>query len=134
MEWPDIYRRKIRYSDSDAQGIVFNGNYLAYYDDTLTDVFEAAGLTEVQMHGNGYDVLTVHAEVDFKATARLGETLSFSAAVDRVGTTSITFGLESRVGGTERITTTGKVVFVTVNRSTHQPVPVPASMREALGV
>lgn len=133
MEWPDIYRRKIRYSDSDAQGIVFNGNYLAYYDDTLTDVFEAAGLTEEQMHAHGYEVLTVHAEVDFKATARLGETLAFSAATDRLGTTSITFGLESRVVGTDRITTTGKVVFVTVDRSTHQPVPVPTSMREAFG-
>lgn len=134
MEWPDIYRRKIRYSDSDAQGIVFNGNYLAYYDDTLTDVFEVAGLTTEAMHSEGYDVLTVHAELDFTATARLGETLAFTAATERVGTTSITFRIESRVEGTERVTTTGRVVFVSVDRSTHQPVPVPTSMREALGV
>lgn len=132
MQWPDIYRRKIRYSDSDAQAIVFNGNYLAYYDDTLTDVFEQVGLTEEAMHAAGYDVLTVHAEVDFKATARIGETLAFSAGIDRIGTTSITFALESRVEGTTRVTTTGKVVFVTVDRNSHVPVPVPDQFSAAL--
>lgn len=133
MEWPAIYRRKVRYSDSDAQGIVFNGNYLAYYDDTLTDVFELIGLTEELMHADGYDVLTVHAEVDFKATARLGETLEFSAGLERIGTTSVTFAIESRVAGTQRITTTGQVVFVTVGRNSHEPLPVPQSMRTVLG-
>lgn len=132
MDWPDIYRRKIRYSDSDAQGIVFNGNYLSYYDDTLTDVFELIGLTESVMHGDGYDVLTVHAEVDFSATARLGETLSFSAGVERIGTTSITFDLESSVAGTDRVTTRGKVVFVVVDHQTHEPVPVPDRVRDLL--
>ena len=83
MRWPAIYSRKIRYSDSDAQAIVFNGNYLSYYDDTLTDVFASLGLDPSTMHEEGYDVLTVHAEVDFKASARLGETLEFSAHLDR---------------------------------------------------
>ncbi len=132
MRWPAIYRRKIRYSDSDAQAIVFNGNYLSYYDDTLTDVFDALGLDMATMHGKGVDVLTVHAQVDFKAPARLGETLEFSADLERIGTTSITFVIESRVADTGLITTTGKVVFVTVGHESHQPVPVPESLRNLL--
>jgi len=33
MDWPVTYRRKIRFSDTDAQGTVFNGNYATYIDD-----------------------------------------------------------------------------------------------------
>lgn len=97
-------------------------------------MFELEGLTAEVMHAAGYDILTVHAEVDYTATARLGETLIFSARAERVGNTSLTFELESRVDGTDRVTTTGRVVFMTVDAESHQPIPVPTSVREALGV
>ena len=132
MHWPAVYRRKIRYSDSDAQAIVFNGNYLSYYDDTLTDVFDALGLSTEAMQDQGYDVLTVHAEIDFQATARLGETLEFSASLERIGNTSITFAIESNVADTDRITTTGRVVFVTVGHESHEPIRVPDTLRTLL--
>lgn len=125
-----VYRRKVRYSDTDAQAIVFNGNYLSYYDDTITDLFDAAGLTEERLHGMGTDVLTAHASIDFKATAGLGEEISFGVRVGRIGTTSITFEIESWVD--DRLTSAGKVVFVCVHPTEHQPVPVPDELVDAL--
>src|SRR5690606_25712703 len=44
MDFPVVYRRRVRYSDADAQKIVFNANYSVYFDDTLTDYLDAAGL------------------------------------------------------------------------------------------
>ncbi len=129
VDWPVTYSRKVRYSDTDAQGIVFNGNYLRYYDDAITDLFDAAGLDEPTLHDMGCDVLTVHAEVDFKATAGLGELLVTGVRVQRLGTSSITFALESRVG--DRVTSTGKVVFVCVDPATHTPMPLPDPLMAA---
>ena len=79
----------------------------------------------------GVDVLTVHAEVDFKATARLGEVLNFGVRVGKVGRTSITFELESWVESDERITSTGNVVFVCVHPTEHTPVEVPTELIDA---
>jgi YbgC/YbaW family acyl-CoA thioester hydrolase len=119
------YHRKIRYSDTDAQGIVFNGNYFTYFDDALTDLLEVAGLTAETRHEAGYDIVTAHVEIDFKSAATLGDTVVTEARVDRVGTASVTFTLQSRVEADGRLAASGEVVFVTVDADTMRPVRVP---------
>ncbi len=123
MSWPVTYERRVRYADVDSQGIVFNGNYLTYYDDAITDLFLAAGMTADVTHAAGYDVVTAHASIDFKATATLFETLEVDVRIGRIGKTSITFELESRVGA--RVTTEAKIIYVTVDARTFRPTPVP---------
>src|SRR5262249_53569126 len=34
-----IYRLRVRYSECDQQGVVFNAHYFAYFDDALTEVW-----------------------------------------------------------------------------------------------
>jgi len=123
MSFPVTYERRVRYADVDSQGIVFNGNYLTYYDDAITDLFLAAGMTADVTHAAGYDVVTAHASVDFRATATLFETLEVGVRIGRIGKTSITFELESRVG--DRVTTEAKIIYVTVDAGSFRPTPVP---------
>lgn len=123
MPFPVTYERRVRYADVDSQGIVFNGNYLIYYDDAITDLFLAAGMTADVTHAAGYDVVTAHASVDFRATATLFEMLEVGVRIGRIGETSIAFELESRVG--DRVTTEAKIIYVTVDAKTFRPTPVP---------
>ena len=95
MSWPITYQRRVRYGDVDSQGIVFNANYLDYYDDAITDLFLAAGLTPDVTHRAGYDVVTAHASIDFRATAALFDTLNVGVRVGAIGNTSVTFEVES---------------------------------------
>ncbi len=128
--WPVSYLRKIRYSDVDSQGIVFNGNYLTYYDDAITDLFLAAGITAADMHGDGYDVVTAHAAVDFEATASLFEDMEIGVRIGKFGNTSLTFELESHIG--DRVTTTASIIYVTVDAATFRPITVPQSFKNAM--
>lgn len=130
MSWPVTYERRVRYADVDSQGIVFNGNYLTYYDDAITDLFLAARLDSAAMHESGYDVVTAHASVDFKATAALFEEMEIGVRLARVGNTSFTFELESRVG--ERVTTQATIVYVAVDAATFRPIPVPDAFVTAM--
>ena len=130
MSWAITHRRRIRYSDVDAQGIVFNGNYLTYYDDAITDLFVEAGLTGSSMHSAGYDVVTAHASIDFKAVAELLDEMEIRIRLGRVGNTSVTFEVASNVG--DRVTTEAKIVYVTVDAETFRPVPVPPSFVQAI--
>lgn len=124
------YTRKIRYSDTDMQGIVFNGNYFTYFDDALSDLFDVLDLTPQSLHEHGVDVVTAHAEADFLASARVGDVLATNVMLDRIGTTSIVFRLEGVVGDATIVR--GNVVWVTVDAATFEKIPVPAELRVRL--
>ncbi len=133
MDFPVVYRRKVRFSDSDAQGVVFNANYLAYWDDTITDYFEATGVPWAQLTQRGFDLLLAHAEVDFRSAGRIGQTLATGARVARIGTTSLTFELRTWEEGDDRTVVEGRQVQVIVDAADHRPVPVPSFLSEAIG-
>lgn len=132
MEWPVTYRRKIRFSDTDAQGIVFNGNYATYIDDTVTDYFDAVGLPWDAFTRNGYDMVLARSETDFRSAGRLGETLVTGARVARIGKTSVVFALRTWEEKSERVVIEARLIQVIVDHQTLQPKPVPAFFIEAV--
>ena len=127
MEWPVTYRRRIRYSDTDAQGIVFNGNYATYYDDTVTDFFDLVGYEWGRV-----ELVLARMEIDFRSPARLGETVINAARVDRVGTTSLTVRLSSWEVETTRPVADALQIQVVVSGDDFRPVPVPPELMAAI--
>ncbi len=124
--------QKIRYSDCDPQGIVFNGNYARYWDDALTDWFEEAGFGGEQLGGSGVDIVTARVEMDFKASAGLGDVLETSLAVERFGNTSMTVSLTTRRLSDATVVTVGREVLVFVDPDTFRPTLAPRAVRETL--
>lgn len=124
--------QKIRYSDCDPQGIVFNGNYPRYWDDALTDWFEDAGFAGQGLGDTGLDVVAARLEIDFKKAATLGDTLETSIEVEGFGKTSMTVGLTTRRLSDGEIVTVGKEIIVFVDAETFRPVTVPESVRAIL--
>ena len=124
--------QKIRYSDCDPQGIVFNGNYPRYWDDALTDWYQDSGFGGVELGGSGVDILTARIEIDFKAAATLGDTLETSIAVEKWGNTSMTIEIESKRLSDGTVCASGREVIVYVDPETYRPVPVPEFIKEAL--
>lgn len=132
MGWPVTYRRKVRYSDTDAQGIVFNANYLRYFDDTITDYFDAIGLTPEEFTATGHDIVLAHAEVDYLGPARIGDVLVTGTRVAAIGTTSVRFALETRNEATGAVVVRGELVQVVVDAATFEKRPVPPFFVEAI--
>lgn len=124
--------QKIRYSDCDPQGIVFNGNYARYWDDALTDWFEEAGFGGSELGDTGVDVVAARLEIDFKASAVLGDVLETSLDVEKIGNTSMTVGFTTRRGdGT--VVVEGREILVFVDPEEFRPVDVPDQIRAAFG-
>lgn len=123
-------RQKIRYSDCDPQGIVFNGNYARYWDDAVTDWFEEAGFGGEQLGGIGADVVTARLEIDFKAAATLGDVIETSIEVERFGKTSMTVGIETRRASDDAVVVEGRAVYVFVDPEDFRPAPVPEEIRQ----
>ena len=124
--------QKIRYSDCDPQGIVFNGNYSRYWDDALTDWFEDLGLGGAELGGSGVDVVTARLEMDFRASASLGDTVVTSIQVDRLGTSSMSAGFETIRQSDGLVVVEGKEVLVFVDPVSFRPTAIPSHIRAML--
>ncbi len=132
MTWPVVYRRKVRYSDSDAQGVVFNANYLTYFDDVIADYFVELGFPGHELADHGYEVLVAHAEVDYLAPARIGDDLAVGCRVASFGTKSLRFDLEVWDETSNEAVVRGHEIYVTVDAETFRPKTVPAFFKEAV--
>lgn len=111
---------------------MFNGNYARYWDDALTDWFEESGFGGPELGGSGADIVTARMEIDFKASAGLGDVLETSLEVEKFGNTSMTVGFTTRRGdGT--VVVEGREILVFVDPERFRPTAVPDQVRAGLG-
>ncbi len=81
---PLVHELRVRYGECDPQGIVFNANYLVYFDVAFTELWrETVGPWKL-LHDHGIDAVVAEANLDFKAPARDDEILSLHAQVTRL--------------------------------------------------
>ena len=87
---PDfVHELRVRYGECDPQGIVFNPNYLAYFDHTVTELWRASEIGSWDaMVERGLDVVVGEANVRFRAPARFDDLIAVHARVAKFGTTS----------------------------------------------
>jgi len=133
MPEPVAYDRKIRFSDSDSQGIVFNANYLVYWDDALTDYMEAIGVPWDQLNERGDDMVLARTEIDYRKSALIGDVARTTVRATRIGRTSISFAYETTNPATGDTLVSGTQIQVVLDRSSLQPKPVPQYLRELIG-
>src|SRR3954467_3548362 len=64
---------RVRYSEIDGQGVVFNAHYLTYFDTTITEYFRALGYDQyADSQTTGIDFHVVKSLIEFKAPVRFG--------------------------------------------------------------
>ncbi|WP_375202153.1 acyl-CoA thioesterase [Hyphococcus sp.] len=114
-----LYPLRVRWAECDAQGIVFNVNYFLYFDVAMTEWLRALGL----QGDKTMDFFTVHAEADYKGSARFDEMLEIGARCARLGRTSMT--IEAAIFRGRDLLTTGKLIYVHADRDTQAKTPLP---------
>jgi acyl-CoA thioester hydrolase len=117
----------VRYGECDMQGVVFNANYLAYADDVCDHwLFATIG----RDWSERFDCVLKKASVEWRSAARHGDIIDFRLVVTRWGNTSFHVGVEGSVDG--RPVASISLVYISVAPGSHEPVPVPAAIRDAL--
>lgn len=86
-----VHRIRVRYNECDAQGAVFNANYLVYFDVTITELWrEAFGSYNVALQKFGLDLVVAEANVRYLKPARFDDELEVALTLERIGNTAIT--------------------------------------------
>jgi len=86
---PFRHELRVRYAECDAQGVVFNANYLSYFDISMTELWRAAFGSYKAMMDRGYDLVVAEAQIRFERPARFDEQLTLEVAIEKLGNTSI---------------------------------------------
>lgn len=121
-------RRRVRFADCDAAGIVFFPRYFEMLNGVVEDWFAGPlGVSFRELHlERGASVPTAAVEATFRAPSRLEDDLDFSLSVARLGGASC--GLRHRIdcGGERRFEATQTIVHV---GSALKPAPWPGDLR-----
>ncbi|MET0407749.1 MAG: thioesterase family protein [Hyphomicrobium sp.] len=124
---------RVRYSEIDAQGIVFNAHYLTYFDTTLSEYFRALGYDQfADARESGIDFHIVKSVIEYKAPVRLDWEIDVGARVARIGSSSLTFELAIFLKGANDVLVTGEIVWVNTDQKTHRPVPISKAIRDLI--
>jgi len=121
---------RVRYMEVDAQGVVFNGWYLTYFDEAVSEFLRATGAGYAEMKAMGLDFQLVHAELDWKAGLRWRDEFTVAVWTAKVGQTSLTLDFEARRAG--EVTCAAQIVYVIVASDGSGKRPVPSALRTAL--
>jgi len=125
-----VHRLRVRYSECDQQGVVFNGHYLFYYDSALTELWRDRIGPYQEMVTRGFDVVVAEATLRYRNAARFDELVDIAMPVTHLGNTSMIIRPEYRVG--DRLVAEGEMRHVFVDPSTLDKKSMPDDIRAAL--
>jgi acyl-CoA thioester hydrolase len=127
---PFVHELRVRYGECDPQGIVFNANYLLYFDVALTELWRSAIGAWQEMVERGVDAVVAEANARFRAPARYDDVLQLHAQVTRIGTTSFTTQIDVLRDG--ELLVEGRLQHVFVDAETWRKTEVPDWIRDGL--
>ena len=125
-----VHRLRVRYHECDLQGVVFNANYLAYFDIALTEFMRETLGSYQLLRQRGLDLLVLEATVRFRSPARFDDELDIAFVPAPLGRSSMVSHVQLERAG-EAIAE-GRMVHVFVDVDAHTKVGIPDWVREAI--
>jgi acyl-CoA thioester hydrolase len=125
-----VHRLRVRYGECDPQGVVFNANYVMYFDVALTELWREAIGPYGDMIEGGTDLVVAEATARYLAPAGFDDELDVEVLIARLGVTGMTMALSVRRGSA--LVVEGEMRHVFVDPVTKEKKPIPEDIRRGL--
>ena len=123
MSEPFRHRLRVRYNECDPQGVVFNANYLTYFDLTMSELWRELGGYQAMVDA-GVDMVVAEADDPLPRAAALRRRVRGSWSVSgRLGDTSMTTELVIEDGGEPAAEGELRHVFIETGGGAKAPIP-----------
>jgi len=120
---------RVRYSECDAQSVVFNARYGDYVDLVATEYLRALFGGYEDLLAQGIDNQVVRLAIDWKAPAKFDDVLAASVETLRVGNTSYTLKIDFTNHLTQTAIASAELTCVMVTPDEHQKMSIPDDFR-----
>jgi len=126
------YLLRVRYSECDAQKVVFNGRYSDYVDIAVGEFTRVIWGNYNDMLAGGIDNQVVSYSIDWQAPAHFDDVIRITVKPEKIGNSSYTFALEFHHHQSHQMIASAKIVYVMVSATQHQKMAIPDNMRTQL--
>jgi acyl-CoA thioester hydrolase len=121
---------RVWFSDTDAQGIVYYGRYLPYFDHARTEYHRHLGKSGTWIDGR--DFVMRASNVEYHAPARFDDLLEIFVRVARIGRTSATYEGAAYRMADDTLMVTATQTLVLVDTTARHASEIPAEYRELI--
>ena len=121
---------RVWFSDTDAQGVVYYGRYLPYFDHARTEYHRHLGLSGTWMEGREFVMRA--STVEYHAPARFDDLLEIFVRLARIGRTSATFDCAAYLLDGDTLMVTASQTMVLIDLERRQPAEIPDGYRETM--
>ena len=129
VAWHFAHELRVRWAESDIQGVVFNGHYLTYFDIGITEYLRSVFENDQQkLHAIFNDLYVVKSTVQYQSPAHFDELIEIAVRTAKIGRTSLVFEFE--IKRENKTLVSGENVYV--HAPDGESTPVPDALREAI--
>jgi acyl-CoA thioester hydrolase len=122
-------RTRVGFSDTDAQGIVYYGRYLPYFDLARVEYLRALDLLHPEVLA-GEEFVMRATSIEYLAPAVFDDEIDVYVRLARLGRTSATFECAAYRVPDDVLLVTATQTLVLVDLDERRPVPIPEPYRE----
>ena len=120
---------RVRYSETDAQGIVFYGHYLTYFDTAITEYLRYLPFDYLEyVKHTGADFHVVKAVIEFHAPSHFDDEIEVYVRTGKIGRSSLTFFIEIFPKNKDTLLVKGEVVWVNTDQKAKKSSPLPEKL------
>jgi acyl-CoA thioester hydrolase len=116
---------RVWFSDTDAQGVVYYGRYLPYFDHARTEYHRHLGSLVIR----GAEFVMRASSVEYHAPARFDDLIESFVRIRRIGRTSVTYECAAHRLPDDALMVTATQTLVLVDLALRRPTPIPEDMR-----
>jgi acyl-CoA thioester hydrolase len=121
------YRTRVGFDETDAQGIVYYGRYMPYFDRARVEYLRNLEVLVREPSDPEFVMRSQH--VEYHAPARFDDPIEIDIRIARIGRTSLTYELAAYLEG-DVAAVTATQTLVLVDLAERRPLEIPPWFRE----
>ncbi|MFC6763885.1 acyl-CoA thioesterase [Natrinema soli] len=127
-----VFENRVRFAETDQQGIVFYGEYFTFQDEAVSAFFRGLGYGYDDMLEDGWQIHVVNTELNYRAGAEFEDVIVNELRVADIGTASLEYEYRATRKHDDEILADGTVTQVAVDLETEEPTRIPDEFRDAV--
>jgi acyl-CoA thioester hydrolase len=120
---------RVGFSDTDAQGIVYYGRYLPYFDLARVEYHRHLGMLGIETE---HEFVMRASDIEYLAPARFDDLLEVFIRVSRIGRTSATYEMSAYRVEDDELMVTAHQTLVLVDLEARKAAPISEQFRETI--
>lgn len=127
-----VVEYRVPYADTDMMGVMYYANYFALFERGRNELMRECGYSYRQCEEEGFGLPVIHAEADYRGSARYDDLLEITAFISAVKGVRVEITCEIRRKGEEAVLVRGFTRHAFVDLKTFRPCMPTGKFKKAL--